>query len=719
MAVAATGCAAMAATAFVAPSGHQAREVQAPVKQLRSTTASGSSSSLPLGVIGTALGCSAVAASARRSQTRNLRTETRAFENELGVQAPVGFWDPAGFTSDGDKTEFFRRRCVELKHGRVSMLACIGYIVPELAGRWPGYLSPSSKIAFADIPNGLAAVTKVPGVGWFQATVFCGLCELWISWQPGDNEFEQGEAGSLRTRFYGGDFFNYRYGSLGIPGYLGGQRIEDAELRKKKLSAELANGRLAMMAIIGMFFQDGLTGSAWGDWANYTDSPLRAFENELGVQAPAGFWDPLGFTKSGDAASFRRRRYVELKHGRVSMLACLGYISAYYYRFPGEVSPSLGLKFSDVPNGLGAFTKLPFSGWAQMIAFAGTVELFQYVDDPSRAPGDFENAGFLGIPNGYLKIADPEARAKKLSAEIANGRLAMMAIIGMFFQDGLTGEAWGDWSLYTESPLRAKAGYTYDVPDWMEAAPSMPDLATENDDIVPVFPAYKTDKTPETCPQDCIRGTGGPFPENYWDPAGLSQNKTREEILMLRAQELKHGRVAMIASLGWFHVAAGWHFIGDFANGKHGSDNPLIALQEIPFAGCLQVVFSILCLEWLTTYIIKPPAEKPWDIIGWSDIIGDEQYPPWKQAQLQELNNGRLAMLAIIGLIAADLFTDGAQFGQQIGQRCFGNEICADFYQPFASDNGLHSVYPVPQVPYKAPILYPGQVRLATGLPLL
>ena len=33
------------------------------------------------------------------------------------------------------------------------------------------------------------------------------------------------------------------------------------------------------------FQQDGLTGSAWGDWANYTASPLRAFENELGVQA--------------------------------------------------------------------------------------------------------------------------------------------------------------------------------------------------------------------------------------------------------------------------------------------------------------------------------------------------------------------------------------------------------------------------------------------------
>ena len=34
-------------------------------------------------------------------------------------------------------------------------------------------------------------------------------------------------------------------------------------------------------AIIGMFFQDGLTGSAWGDWALYTGSPLRALEKDL------------------------------------------------------------------------------------------------------------------------------------------------------------------------------------------------------------------------------------------------------------------------------------------------------------------------------------------------------------------------------------------------------------------------------------------------------
>ena len=75
-------------------------------------------------------------------------------------------------------------------------------------------------------------------------------------------------------------------------------------------------------------WQDGLTGSAWGDWANYTDSPLRAFENELGVQEPVGFWDPAGFTADGDVSAFKRRRSVELKHGRISMMATMGFLTA-------------------------------------------------------------------------------------------------------------------------------------------------------------------------------------------------------------------------------------------------------------------------------------------------------------------------------------------------------------------------------------------------------
>ena len=153
----------------------------------------------------------------------------RAFENELGVQAPVGFWDPAGFTSDGDAKDFYRRRVVEIKHGRVSMLACTGYIVQEFV-RFPGFLSPSSDIKFADVPNGLKAVTVVPAVGWFQYTVFCGLCDLWIADQRPTNP-----PGKLQTRLFGDEALNYDYGFLGIPAYLGGKPVEDPELKKKKL----------------------------------------------------------------------------------------------------------------------------------------------------------------------------------------------------------------------------------------------------------------------------------------------------------------------------------------------------------------------------------------------------------------------------------------------------------------------------------------------------
>merc|ERR1719415_314287 len=111
-------------------------------------------------------------------------------------------------------------------------------------------------------------------------------------------------------------------------------------------------------------------------------------------------------------------------------------------------SPSAGLKFEDIPNGLGAVSKVPAAGWLQIIAYFGFCEFSGGFDDyKTGTPGDY---GWT-----VLSSADPEEKTKKLSAEIANGRLAMVAIIGMFFQDGLTGSAWGDWASYTDSPLRA------------------------------------------------------------------------------------------------------------------------------------------------------------------------------------------------------------------------------------------------------------------------
>jgi len=343
----------------------------------------------------------------------------RAFESELGVQAPVGFFDPFGLTKDGDMEAFKRRRATELKNGRVAMLATMGYIVPEYF-RFPGYCSPSADLKFADIPNGLAALSKVPGAGWTQIFLFLGLVEKGLytfdpTRQPGD------------------------YKNAGVLGVPNGSTMTPGEGRNRKLNSELANGRLAMMAIIGMFFQDGLTGSAWGDWAAYTDSPLRAFENELGVQAPVGYFDPLGMSKDGDEKTFRRRRESELKNGRVAMFAAMGFITPEYFRFPGFLSPTKNLKFADVPNGLAALSKVPFLGWIQILVFCGMVDFGLYRADPSRDPGDYENAGILGVPNASGPMADAEGRKRKLNSELANGRLAMMAITGMLFQNGITG----------------------------------------------------------------------------------------------------------------------------------------------------------------------------------------------------------------------------------------------------------------------------------------
>ena len=87
------------------------------------------------------------------------------------------------------------------------------------------------------------------------------------------------------------------------------------------------------------------------------------------------------------------------------------------------------MKFADVPNGLAAISKVPVGGWAQIAAYFGFVEFSGGFDDyKTGTPGDY---GFK-----VLTSSDPDEKTKKLSAELANGRLAMMATMGMFFQDG-------------------------------------------------------------------------------------------------------------------------------------------------------------------------------------------------------------------------------------------------------------------------------------------
>lgn len=57
------------------------------------------------------------------------------YEKELGVQPPLGFFDPLGILKDADQAEFDRLRYCEVKHGRVAMLAVLGHIVTTKGDR--------------------------------------------------------------------------------------------------------------------------------------------------------------------------------------------------------------------------------------------------------------------------------------------------------------------------------------------------------------------------------------------------------------------------------------------------------------------------------------------------------------------------------------------------------------------------------------------------------
>merc|ERR1712118_416490 len=78
-----------------------------------------------------------------------------------GVTAPLGFFDPLNFCGDASegKIKFYRE--AEIKHGRVAMLASVGFVVGEsFHPMWGGNIDVPSYIAFQETPlqSGLPAV---------------------------------------------------------------------------------------------------------------------------------------------------------------------------------------------------------------------------------------------------------------------------------------------------------------------------------------------------------------------------------------------------------------------------------------------------------------------------------------------------------------------------------------------------------------------------------
>ena len=122
-----------------------------------------------------------------------------------------------------------------------------------------------------------------------------------------------------------------------------------------------------------------------------------SFDNELGVLNPVGFWDPLGLSNGITQEKFDQYRTAELKHGRVSQLAVVGYLAQENFRISGYISPIDGLKFSDIDNGVSAITQVPVLGWLQLIALVGFFESVVWKQIPGEPIGSFYG-GYNGPP---------------------------------------------------------------------------------------------------------------------------------------------------------------------------------------------------------------------------------------------------------------------------------------------------------------------------------
>mmetsp|Transcript_21918 Transcript_21918/g.49893 ORF Transcript_21918/g.49893 Transcript_21918/m.49893 type:complete len:143 (-) Transcript_21918:519-947(-) len=109
-------------------------------------------------------------------------TSLRAFENEIGAQEPLGLFDPLNLVADGDEEKFQRLRYVELKHGRICMLAFVGNLVTRAGIHLPGNIDLDGN-SFDSYPDGLAALfgeDAIPGAGFAQIFLLIGCLETLV-----------------------------------------------------------------------------------------------------------------------------------------------------------------------------------------------------------------------------------------------------------------------------------------------------------------------------------------------------------------------------------------------------------------------------------------------------------------------------------------------------------------------------------------------------------
>lgn len=169
-------------------------------------------------------------------------------------------------------------------------------------------------------------------------------------------------------------------------------------------------------------------------------------------------------------------------------------------------------------------------------------------------------------------------------------------------------------------------------------------------------------------------GVSEPF--GYFDPLGLSTDLTEEDFKKYRESEIKHGRVAMLAFLGIFLAETVPFLLGSKITGPaifqfQQTDSVLKAFTAnvIGFTAAIEG-YNII-------YGWQPISETMKSEQGLATLAkgyenGDLKFDPLgfkptspkalAAIKTKELNNGRLAMIAVAGIVAQELVTGKSVF---------------------------------------------------------
>lgn len=148
--------------------------------------------------------------------------------------------------------------------------------------------------------------------------------------------------------------------------------------------------------------------------------PQRA---RAGYVETNGIYDPLNYAAGKD---INRLRSVELKNGRICMLAILGLVVQEVYSWPNTQG------YFDNTNPLLTFTTVPIFGIVQILLVVGLIEFRTGNEWQRGEPGDI---GF-----DPLNLAKDGINPAYADAELKHARLAMVGWLGAVVQTAITGK---------------------------------------------------------------------------------------------------------------------------------------------------------------------------------------------------------------------------------------------------------------------------------------